>query len=303
MPRNLPPLDHLRAFEAAARRLSFKEAANEMNVTPAAVGQRIRALETILNCKLFVRSIRQVALTSEGQLLFEDMSVAISAIRNGISQHWARQNNRALRISTTNSFTELTLLPLLPGFTSRYPNENVRIISTDEKLDPSKQETDVCIRFGRGHIAGCETVSLGKEFYLPVCSPDLMGSHPEPVTPADVQGLPLVEEEWPIERAAAPTWRSWMNKRNIEFAPKCPMIKVSLEAHAVRAAVQGQGVAMVSFRAVAKLIENGTLVELFGPAGRDRAAFNYHLVWRKDEISPLVNKFVDWAKTALTHVA
>ena len=154
MSKPLPPLDHLHAFEVAARHLSFKKSAHEMNVTPAAIGQRGRSLESILKCALFVRHTRQVDLTPEGRLLFEDISQPLTGLKNSISRHWGRQNSPVLHISTTNSFTELNLLPVLPGFTDQFPDADVRIVSTNKKLDLDKYEADVCIRLGPGPVRG-----------------------------------------------------------------------------------------------------------------------------------------------------
>ena len=207
MSKPLPPLDHLHAFEVAARHLSFKKSAHEMNVTPAAIGQRGRSLESILKCALFVRHTRQVDLTPEGRLLFEDISQPLTGLKNSISRHWGRQNSPVLHISTTNNFTELNLLPVLPGFTDQFPDADVRIVSTNKKLDLDKYEADVCIRLGPGPVRGNETYSFGDQTYIPVCSPDLFRKFSEPESMARILDLPLIEEEWAVEIASAPSWK------------------------------------------------------------------------------------------------
>lgn len=299
MTEPLPPLDHLRAFESAARHLSFKQAAEEMNVTAAAVGQRIRALEALLRCKLFTRQVRRVKLTPEGQLLFDDISAGLMLMKGAISRHWARQDHQTLRVSTTNSFTELILLPCLPEFTEQFPDDNVRIISTDERLDPTQHETDVCIRLGTGKAPGCNSVSLGRQVYVPVCSPDLLKGFPDRAGPQELLSMPLIAEEWTVERAAAPSWEQWMANRAVAFEPKRPMIRVSLEAHAVKAALHGQGVALAGAKSVDTFIKTGALIELSGTSGRDLAAYDYHVIWRKDEASRLVQAFVEWVQDRL----
>ena len=299
MLKSLPPLDHLRAFEAAARLLSFKHAATEMNVTPAAVGQRIRALEGILNSKLFVRQTRQVALTAEGRLLFEDVSPLLTGLKACVSRHWNRRESRVLSISTTNSFAELNLLPRLPSFTDHNRDAEVRIISTNEKLDLEQEDVDVCIRLGPDAPEGFECYALGEQPFVPVCSPSLLLGRSEPTFCKEILELPLIEEEWPVQHLAAPSWKKWATRRGIDFRPNRTLIKVSLESHAVRAATQGQGVALIRLGAIEELVKEGRLIELLSPDGRDSSVFQYRITWRKGERSDLVNSFVAWARNAL----
>ncbi|MDX1736726.1 MAG: LysR substrate-binding domain-containing protein [Alphaproteobacteria bacterium] len=294
MKKALPPLDHLRAFEAAARHLSFKKAAEEMNVTPAAIGQRIRSLESILRSQLFDRKIRHVTLTIEGQLLLRDVAAGIELIDLGISRHWARKQSDVLKITTTHSFAELELLPKLPEFKAEFPDLNVRLITTDEKLDPDKFETDICIRFGMPPVTGCRTVPLAKQFYIPVCSPAIISKDPRELQVADILTMPLIEEEWDVASDAAPSWKVWVHKRGLSWKPKGSITKVSLESHAVRAAVTGHGVALVRVSSVIDLIENKTLVELFGPTGREYSKFDYHLIWRNGDVSAAERQFLNW---------
>ena len=298
MQKNLPPLDHLRAFEAAARHLSFKLAAAELNVTPAAVGQRIRSLESQLGTDLFTRRIRQVKLTEDGALLLRDVSKGMTLLRGALSRLQARKRPNILRISATNSFTELLLLPQLPAFASKVPDCDVRIISTDEKLDPNLDEVDVCIRLGPGNYPDLNVLQIGQHPYLPVCAPQLLEGSPAATSLSALNSLPFVEEIWSIEHAAAPSWHTWFETRGAKFLPTQPVVKVSLASHAIRAALDGQGVVLARANYVEKWMARGELVDVLGHSGQEASMFQDYLVWRKNETAKHVLQFIDWSRDA-----
>ena len=299
MKKNLPSLDHLRVFEVAARKLSFKQAAEELNVTPAAVGQRIRSLEAHLGLLLFVRKTRQVQLTEAGNFLLDDVTTGLKIFEHSIEKLRPQRKSTVVRVSATNSYTELNLLPRLPDFSQRNPDVDVRIVSTNEKLDPNLDEIDVCIRFGKGNYPGLNSLRLGTCNYVPVCSTQLLQGRAPVKSVQDLLGFSFVEEVWSANRAWAPSWRSWFERRGIVFVPDKPIVSVTLESHAIKAAVEGQGVVLARADQVEPWLKSGGLTELLEPFGREPAAFEDHLVWRPHEEEPYVLEFLDWARSKL----
>lgn len=294
MPTPLPPLDHLRAFEAAGRLLSFKMAASELHVTPAAVGQRIRALEELLGAKLFLRKTRQVDLTDDGEALLRDVTEGLDAIRRGLAHLRNRGSDNVVVVSTTNTFSELCLLPHLPEFSRLHPDIDLRIVSTDERLNLVAGEADVGIRFGRGDYGGCESRVLAGDAYAPVCAPSLLDGDPAKVSLADICRLPLIETTWRVERQAAPSWSAWLAAQAAGTVPVTRRINVSVEAHAIHAALDGQGVALANLTFARGLIDSRRLVRLLGDEAKLVPAFRHHLVWPAHRSTKASRRFRDW---------
>ena len=299
MSKALPPLDQLRAFEAAARHLSFKLAAVELHVSPAAVGQRVRALEQRLETELFIRRTRQIALTERGQALFEDVSCGLGYIRRGLDNLVASKGLQLLVVSTTNSFAEKVLLPRLGQFTATAASCDVRIISTDEQLDPSRHQADICIRFGRGKYPGCSSLQLTDGLYIPVCSPSLVQQRGEPESPVHLRHWPLIEALWTVQRDDAPSWRRWFHSHGLTLPAGQPHINLTVEAHTINAAVNGQGIALANQAFIHQELAEGSLVPLLGEVGQFNIQFGHHLVWREQEQNPLVLSFIRWLQAQL----
>ena len=293
----LPPLDHLRAFEAAARHLSFKEAANELSVTPAAIGQRIRALESHLKLSLFTRMTRKVVLTNDGEELMSAVSTGLSTIRQGLTRIQARQHTNTLTISTTNSFTERCLLPRLPEFSTLYPDCDVRIIATDERVDFINDNVDLAIRFGRGDYQNSHSVRLIDDNYIPVCAPDLLpGAKIQ--SPEDLYGYVLINTDWQVERAAMPTWDKWFEMYGFHSPATVRWLTVSIEAHAIRAATNRQGIALAHQLFVEQDLREGRLIQVLDHSFSLKSEFSHYLVWPDSAKSDLADKFREWAITA-----
>ena len=294
MNKPLPPLDHLRAFEAAGRHLSFKEAAEELNVTPAAVGQRIRSLESQLGTVLFHRKTRQVHLTDEGALLLDDVSVGLDRIRIGISRLAARKADNVLTVSATNSFAEMVLLPKLPEFLALMPDSDVRLVSTDERLDLNSYDADVAVRFGRGNYPQYESLPLYHDLYVPVCSSSFALMNDPIEQASDLLSVPLVEAIWPVQQVAAPSWKKWFESNGLSLPAGEPRFNLSVEAHAIRAALSGQGVTLANYLFVRDEIAKGSLIRLLPKSGDYTSVFQHYLLWRKNDDKDLVVKFKNW---------
>ena len=275
MSRRLPPLNSLRAFEAAARYLSFTKAAEELHVTAAAVSQQVKILEEYFNVLLFRRLTRALMLTDAGQSVlpvlqegFDKLAEADRLLRN-------RQDERVLTVSVPPSFGAKWLVPRLDRFRQAHPEYDVRIDATDVKVDFRQDNTDIALRYGRGNYKGLIAERLLSEFVIPVCSPDLQqGEHPLK-KPDDLRYHTLLHVEWKMENEAAPNWRMWLRAAGIEDIDSDRGPRFSLETMAVQAASEGQGVALASSALVSDDIAAGRLVRPFPDTGKHETEFCY----------------------------
>lgn len=260
--RRLPPLGALRAFEAAARHESFKRAAEELGVTPTAISHQIRLLEADVGAPLFARRVRRVVLTSEGRLLrpgiqsaFETMIEAVAALRRPV--------RRQATLSATFAFTARLLVPRVATFRERFPDLDLRLHASDDPADLSAGVADAAIRYGSGHYPGLAAVALFRDRFGPVCDPSI-GVR----SPGDLARATLIHFEWgaAARKQDAPTWQLWAERAGLATFDTRAGITFSDEASAIRAAIAGQGVALVSYALVAVELETGALVSPFGPS-------------------------------------
>ncbi|MDJ0955204.1 MAG: transcriptional regulator GcvA [Arenicellales bacterium] len=295
MSRRLPPLNSLRAFEAAARYLSFTKAAEELHVTAAAVSQQVKALEEYFEVQLFRRLTRALMLTDAGQSVlpllqegFDKLAEADQLLRN-------RQDERVLTVSVPPSFGAKWLVPRLDRFRQTHPEFDVRIDATDVKVDFKRDDTDIALRYGRGNYKGLVTESLLSEFVIPVCSPALLhGKHPLK-TPRDLRHHILLHVEWKMENEAAPNWRMWLRAAGVEDIDSDRGPRFSLETMAVQAAGEGQGVALASSALVEDDIASGRLVRPFPDTKKHETEFCYYVVYPKIHLErSKVKAFRDW---------
>jgi len=170
--RKLPPLGALRVFEAAARRLSFKFAAEELNVTPTAVSHQIRLLEEILGTKLFERRTRQVRLTASGHALFPAMREGLDGFERAINAIRRSRASKVATLSSTVAFMAKRLAPRAGSFRIAHPDWTLRLDASNEPVD-LKSAADAAVRFGGGRYPGLLVEPLFQDRFAPVCSPRL----------------------------------------------------------------------------------------------------------------------------------
>jgi len=259
--RNLPPLNALRAFEAAARRASFQAAAEELHVTPTAVSHQIRNLEELLEVELFHRRPRPVRLTAPGRRLFPALREALDRIAEGVAEIREDSRSGPLIVTTTRAFASRWLIPHLGRMQDDLPS--FAVDATERVLDLSSGNADFAIRYARNPPAGFKSQPLFTDRYIAVCSPSLLDS----CSPTDVFGnVPLIHFDWKNPDANAPKWPLWIARARETF-PQCTFpepdsgIRFSEEIHAIEAATLGQGVALLSDRIVQNEIETGRLVQ------------------------------------------
>jgi LysR family glycine cleavage system transcriptional activator len=270
-PRRLPPLTALRAFEAAARHLSFKHAANELSLTPTAISHQIRQLEDHLGVRLFVRTTRRVDLTPAGQGLFPALRDGLDAMARAVQNVRPDAQPRTIVLSTTMAFASRWLLQRLARFAASHPDIALHLHTSDEPVDLQGGVAQLAIRYGPGSYPGLNCVPLLPSRFAPVCAPGL-----------DVRDLgqlaqvPLIGFEWFRREGATPDWPLWFERAGCAPLPR--QLHFSDEVHAIQAAIAGQGVALINLALVADELRTGLLRQPFGP---ELAGHPFHLAWPK----------------------
>jgi len=263
----LPPLTELRAFEAAARHLSFKKAAAELFVTPTAISHQIKLLERHCGRDLFRRRPRPLKLTAAGELLFPIIRDGFATFADGLAKVRADRTSGRLRITATNAFAARWLVPRLPKWREAHPRLKLDILGTDAVLDLADGEADIAIRYARRPPVGGHSVELTRDTFRVVGSPKLVGNRGKSLSPTQLASFPLIEIEWPSGDRDAPTWRRWQTSalRRFNRVPdlaRLPNLAFREELHAIEAAISGQGIAICSDVLVASELANGALVQV-----------------------------------------
>ena len=278
MGRRLPPLNALRAFEAAARHLSFTRAAEELNVTQAAISHQVKALEERLGVRLFRRLNRALLLSEAGQGYLPPVRDALDAIAEATERLVARDGSGALTVSINPSVAAMWLVPRLMRFRAAHPEIDVRISADDRLADFARDDVDLAIRYGRGVYPGLHVVRLMTEDVFPVCSPALLGG-PNPLRrPEDLRHLTLLHDD-PIDVAsgeAMADWRMWLLAARVEGVDPVRGPAFSHSNLLLQAAIDGQGVALGRTLLVAAEIAAGRLVKPFELSLP--ASFAYYIV-------------------------
>lgn len=274
----LPPLNALRAFEAAARHLSFKKAAEELYVTPAAISHQIKALEDYLGVRLFHRGNRTLALTPVAQASLGKLRAGFTQLAAAAEEMRAYGNTSLLSVSVTPSFANKWLMPRLHRFVAKHPDMDVRITASTKLVDNRTMTllqdmeladvelgaTDVTIRFGSGQYPGFQVEKLSPATVVPVCSPQLQeGEHPLR-EPSDLIHHTLLHVD-PIYRFEYQSyWEIWLEAVGLkgEIDP-VRGLHFNHAYLALEAAVDGLGVALTHSILAASDIIAGRLVAPF----------------------------------------
>ena len=285
---DLPSLNALRAFEASARHLSFKEAARELHVTPGAVSQQVKGLEQELGVPLFQRLTRSIVLTPEGQSLRPKVLQAFQLLAAAVDGVRPAERPALLTVSTFPSFAAKWLVPRLGRFAARHPGIDVRISSTTGLVDFRREAVDLAVRQGKGDWPGLRSVLLFNAELFPVCSPALLeGPHPLR-EPADLHHHTLLHSN----RGDA-EWRLWLGAHTVRGVDASRGPRFSDDALALEAAMEGQGVAISRDILVAGDLAAGRLVRPFAQALPD--LFGCYVVCQPERFDePRIAAFRDW---------
>jgi len=287
--RNLPPLHALRAFEAAGRLLSFREAAAELLITQSAVSHHIRQLEEDLGLRLFNRHARSVSLTEEGAEYLAQVVAAFAQLKGATADLRARAAPQRLTVSLPPSFLSLWLMPRLTGLEAAHADIDLVLDPTLALARYADGEADLGIRFGLGPWPDVDGELLMHVGVTPVLSPDLLAAGPPVETPRDLLRhrllLPLRATEWQI----------WSRAMGLDVSAASTR---TLSDYGIiqQAAVDGHGVAIGRDVFVRGLIAEGRLVAPFPPVPMPPET-GYHLVWQRDRAhSAAMARFIAWIK-------
>jgi len=266
---DLPPLDALRVFEAAARRLSFAGAAEELHLTASAVSHRIKALEELLGITLFDRLTRRVALTAAGRVYAASVADALAILREA-TRRLGADANRPLTVSVTPLFGARWLLPRLARFEAARPGLSVRLISTTRLANFAADGVDCGVRFGRGTWPGLTVHRLMPLDYVPVCAPALLKGAGALRNPADLARYTLLHYD-----AAPDAWRMWLLAAGAnEVDPDSGQVLSDMSA-TVQAAIDGIGVAISDRKFIARELKQRRLVAPFALDAPSGGAFYF----------------------------
>lgn len=294
-PRHPAPLNALRAFETAARCLSFQAAAARLFVTPAAVSQQVKRLEAYLGVKLFHRGHRAVELTAEGEALATTLGDLFARLDQALDRV-TTVAHADLRVSTMESFAAKWLAPRLHRFQRDFPELRVRIETGDEHADFARNGVDVAIRYGPGNYPGVHAERLLEAPAFPVCAPALAGNRERPLTmPDDLRHHTLLHDDSAARRHGVPGWPAWLaGSGATQVDPRPGPVFASLYL-AQEAAIAGHGVALGLAPLVAGDLQGGRLLRPF-----DHVADNAYAFWlvrpRDAAAHPALDAFCTWLR-------
>jgi LysR family glycine cleavage system transcriptional activator len=259
MAARLPSLNGLRAFEAAARHLSFTQAASELNVTQTAISHQIRRLEEELGIRLFIRKNRALALTPKARDYLPGVRAAFNDLRLATDRLLRKDDDHVLTVSTLASLAAKWLLPRLTAFQEAHPGIDVRITTSTALVDFRGGDVDAAIRYGRGNWQGLRAEWLMADDFFPVCSPALLNGKRPLKCPEDLRDHMLLHTS-----TNSDDWRQWLTAAGLPSdISKQPGITFDLILMTVQAAIDGIGVAMGRTSYVQDDIAKGRLVVPF----------------------------------------
>jgi len=292
----LPPLNALRAFEAAARHLSFTKAAEELRVTPAAISHQIRGLEEYVDTPLFHRLQRSLRLTAAGQALAPGLGRGFREIEGAVAEVMQADERGPLTVSAAPSFAAMWLVPRIEDFRARHPEVEVRIDASTALTDFERDAVDIAVRYGPGDYSGLMAERLIGNCVSPVASPALLARTPLE-RPADIRNHTLIHVDWRALDDGMPNWRMWAAAAGVDDAGTDDGPRVNDSALAVQMALAGQGLALVDQTMVTDHIEAGRLVQPFDVGVTGAGDFAYYMVaperqWRTAKVTA----FREWLR-------
>jgi len=290
MAYRLPPLNALRAFEAAARHLSFKNAAQEMSVTPTAISHQIKLLEEFLNFPLFHRLTRALELTPQGEAMLPKVREGLDCFVAAVANAHQRVSSGRLIVVLPPSFATRWLVPRLRRFALSEPSLSLHVIRSIKTIDGDQaagaasfepddlrqEDSVVVIRFGTGVYPGFQVDRMFGSDYIAVCSPALLQADPPLRVPDDMRHQVLLHDQVSASERSGPGWDEWFKLAGVSGVDSNAGPHFSDSGLAYVAALDGLGVALASRPLVATAIAQGRLVAPFDIAVGQK--FAYYLV-------------------------
>lgn len=285
--RSLPPLNSLKAFEVAARELSFTKAAAELHVTHGAISYQVRQLEEFLGCALFQRLPQGLQLTPRGAEFSAVIKGAFRQVREGVEAVRTVRERQIIMVSTLPSLAAHWLVSRLESFQKVHPDVEVRLSATCDLVDFERDDIDLAIRYGRGHWPRLTVCRLFRPVKFPVCAPQLLNKPHLVRAPRDLARLRLLHDSDHSD------WLNWFALSGAGDVDACSGLVVEDMNVLIQAALSGQGVLMASKPLVIDELKAGRLVK---PFDIDLPVDNgFYAVYPKTHTRhPLVTTMVDW---------
>jgi LysR family glycine cleavage system transcriptional activator len=279
----------LRVFEAVAAHLSFSEAAEALNVTPAAVSQQVKTLEAYIQVPLFRRNGRRVEITEEGMELLPEVRSGLEKLESALQHMKHHRRAGPLQVSLLSSFLQIWLMPRIRSFRRKYPDVELRFHTSRDLVDFSRSANHIAIRFGRGNYPNVHSEKLLDDWLVPVASPDLIKQHGPIERGADLSKFPLLEN-------GDEPWHVWAQAdEEAAWHSRAPSIEDS--AGLLSAAEEGLGYALARWTLAARSLQKGTL-KLAGKGALPYASAYYFVCPKSFLALPKVAQFRDWIVAA-----
>ena len=263
MAARLPPLNSLRAFEAAARHMSFARAAEELFVTQSAVSQQVKQLEAHLGLRLFIRQNNALTLTDAGRALLPQVRDAFKGLIDATASVKARDFENVLKISAPPTFSTKWLRPRLVDFNRQHPDIEIKLLASKGWVDFSREDFDASIRYGRGDYQGVQIERVMDEEIFPVCSPALARGTIAMRSLADLRFHTLLHAEHASDDETAPDWVRWIRTMGVEGVDARKGPAYSPAFLAIDAAIAGEGIALAKGKWVCDDLVAGRLIRPF----------------------------------------
>ncbi len=294
--RSIAHLNALRAFDASARHQSFSLAAQELNVTPAAVGQLVRTLEDWLGSPLFVRSTSgraRLVTTEVAEQALPDIRAGLERLAVGLERLRSGSAGGVLTVTVSPAFAAKWLLPRIERFQAAWPETDLRLDTSLKPVDFVAQRIDVGVRYGRGLWPGLAAEKLMDEEVYPVCAPALLATATLQA-PGDLRGQVLIHDQSVDTSTGFASWQAWLRHAGVQGVPTDRGLRINNSAAVLQATIDGQGVALARSVMAHDDLAAGRLVRLF-PQVRLESALAYYVVYRPECIAqPKVAAFRDW---------
>jgi LysR family glycine cleavage system transcriptional activator len=296
--KSLPPLNALIAFEAAARLSSFSAAAQELNISQAAVSQQMRILEENLNLALFDRAHRTVHLTPAGRDYQHTVAMALEHLAMATRDLRVTRGRIRLTVAADQSIAWMWLAPRLAHFQETQPSISVRLVASDLESDCLANTVDVALIHGEGKWPGRQSLLLFQEEVYPVCSADYLRSAPPLSAPRDLAAhrlLHLEDDHWNWMN-----WRMWLTENGVDLPAGSDGLAVNNYPLLIEAARKGQGLALGWNGLLDSDLTQGALLRPLSQSVRTR--YGYYIVWpEQDHLSHHVQAFLTWASAQIPH--
>lgn len=290
-------LNALRAFEASARHQSFSAAAEELNVTPAAVGQLVRTLEQWLGTPLFYRGSSGKARlipTEAAERSLSDIKAGLERLALGVERMRENSPSGLLTVTVSPAFAAKWLLPRIERFQAAWPSTDLRLDTQLKAVDFLTQRIDIGVRYGSGHWPGLIAEKLMDEEIYPVCSPQIKSAAGCLQTPAELGNETLIHDLSMDGHAGFATWDTWLQSAGVNNISTQRGLKINNSAAVLQAAIDRQGIALARSVMAQDDLSAGRLIRLF-PEIRFGSPLAYYVVYRPDCANQLrVKAFKDW---------